>query len=79
MQKTLSEILYCIADEIEELETQTEEARDLANIGYLIESANIGLEMKYGAQFNAIWDRTLKACEKIKQIIIYTDELKYLL
>lgn len=79
MQKTLSEILYCIADEIEELETQTEEAKDLANIGYMIESAKVGCEMNCGAQFNAIWDRTRKACENVKQIRAYVDEIKSLL
>lgn len=76
MQKTLSEILYCITDEIDDLETQTEEARDLANIGYLIECADIGLEMKHGAQFNAIWDRTINSSKKIKQIKAYVEELK---
>lgn len=66
MQKTPDEILYSITNEICELEIETEDARDLANIGYMAENANIGLEMNYGAQFRAILDRTLNACEKIK-------------
>lgn len=71
-------LLHKIFLQIEQIEFDSESAKNLAQIGQM--SQNCGLaDLDYSAQFEAIFDRVINICKSIADIKTQTENVKYMI